>query len=332
MDHERIIHVLNCLTRESDDKNGVTVADIQRYLRENANIDGVSAVTVRRDIDRLTRAGHDIRKTVGAHNTAVYRLYGRGFTFNEIRFLVDSVSINKFLKPAQKQRLIKKFESMCSDQQIRQLVSRISLDSTASPSLDLLGNLDRIHLLIAAHKRINFSYGKFDTKKQVNYYDKRRMMLPVRVIFFNERFYLRCWNEQTGEFRTYRVDRMKDITDGGVSKAKPPKETRYEGFVADIFPPERFETVSFRVRRYLLDEMLEQLGDFASPREDFDDPACAIVRARCGINRQFYLWVMRYGDGIEILSPADVRSGFADMLGDLLKKYSDDRSPLSENL
>ena len=51
MDHERIIHVLNCLTRESDDKNGVTVADIQRYLRENANIDGVSAVTVRRDIE-----------------------------------------------------------------------------------------------------------------------------------------------------------------------------------------------------------------------------------------------------------------------------------------
>lgn len=322
MDHERIIHVLNCLTRESDEKHGVTIADIQRYLRDNANLDGVSAVTVRRDIDRLTRAGHDIQKTAGAHNTALYSLRDRGFTFNEIRFLVDSVSINKFLKPTQKQRLIKKFESMCSEQQIRQLVSRISLDSSASPSLDLLGNLEKIHLLIAGHKRINFSYGKFDTKKQVNYYDKRREMLPVRVICFNERFYLRCWGEQTQEFRTYRVDRMKDITDGGVSKAKPPKENKYEGFVADIFPPERFETVSFRVRRYLLDEMLEQLGETASPRDDFDDPTCAVVRARCGINRQFYLWVMRYGDGVEILAPADVRAGMTEMLSVLMGVYS----------
>ncbi len=322
MDHERIIHVLDCLTRESDESHGVTVADIQRYLRDNANMDGVSPVTIRRDIDRLTGMGHDIIKTAGAHNTAVYSLRDRGFTFNEIRFLVDSVSINKFLSPGQKQALIKKFEGMCSETQIRQLVSRISLDSAASPSLDLLENLEKIHLLIAEHRRINFHYGKFDTKRQVSYYDKRREMLPVRVVYFNERIYLRCWNEEASEYRTYRVDRMKDITGGEVSKAKPPKDKKYEGFVADIFPPERFETVTFRVKRYLLAEMLEQLGGSAKARDDFDDPSCAIVRASCGINRQFYLWVMRYGDGIEIVSPADIRGEFAEMLTGLTKKYS----------
>ncbi|MBR1724996.1 MAG: WYL domain-containing protein [Ruminococcus sp.] len=321
MEHERIIYVLECLSRGSDDKRGVTIADIQQYLRENANLGNVSPLTIRRDIDRLTGIGHDIRRSAGEHNTAYYSLNGNGFTFNEIRFIVDSVSINKFLTPRQKQRLIKKFEGMCSDAQIRQLVSRISLDTNASPSLDLLENLDKIHRLISERRKINFQYGKFDTHKQVNYYDKRRDMLPVRVVYSNERIYLRCWNSDRDEFRTYRVDRMKNITGGEVAKAKPPKDARYDGFVADIFPPERFETVTLRVKRYLLDEMLEQFGEFAGVRDDFDSPDCAVVRARCGINRQFYLWLMRYGDGIEVISPADVREGFAEQLKLIVEKY-----------
>ena len=31
------------------------------------------------------------------HNTAYYALIDKGFSFNEIRFIVDSISINKFL-------------------------------------------------------------------------------------------------------------------------------------------------------------------------------------------------------------------------------------------
>lgn len=91
----------------------------------------------------------------------------------------------------------------------------------------------------------------------------------------------------------------------------------------DVFPPERFETVTFKVKRYLLDEMLEQLGDTVSSRDDFDDADHAIVRATCGINKQFYLWVMRYGDAIEITAPAENRKGFADELKKVSEMYSD---------
>ena len=69
--------------------------------------------------------------------------------------------------------------------------------------------------------------------------------------------------------------------------------------------------------------MLEQLGDTVSSRDDFDDADHAIVRATCGINKQFYLWVMRYGDAIEITAPADIRQGFADELKKVSEIYSD---------
>ncbi len=323
MDHERIIHILNYLTRATDDKHGVTIREIQDHLANYFGMDSVSVLTIRRDIERLETMGYDIRKTNGAHNTAYYTLKGSGFTVGELRFLVDSVSINKFLSSRQKQELIKKFKSMCSDSEIRNLISRIEINDIGRIQRDLLGNLDTIHRLIAEHRKINFSYGKFNTDKQVKYYDKYRNMLPVKVMYKNERFYLRCFNEETEQFRTYRVDRIKNILGGEVSKAKPPQEEKVRGFVADVFSIERFEIVTFKIKRYLLDEMLEQLGDTVSSRDDFDSKDYAVVRANCGINKQFYLWVMHYGDGIEITAPKDIRQGFAEEVKKVSEMYSD---------
>ena len=53
------------------------------------------------------------------HNTAYYALIDKGFSLNEIRFIVDSISINKFLTAKQKPQLIKKVVGMCSDAEIR---------------------------------------------------------------------------------------------------------------------------------------------------------------------------------------------------------------------
>lgn len=85
-------------------------------------------VTIRRDLDRLTAMGNNIQKENREHNTAYYALIGKGFSFNEIRFIVDSITINKFMTTSQKQTLIKKFEGMCSDTELRQLISRIVLN------------------------------------------------------------------------------------------------------------------------------------------------------------------------------------------------------------
>lgn len=322
MEHERIIYIYDYLCRNTDEEHSATCRDIQNYLSETANLTDVSPLTIRRDIDRLCAAGNNIRRTAGPHNTAMYCLIDKGFTFNEIRFMVDSVSINKFLTTEQKKKLIHKFEGMCTDTEIRSLVSRISLNSAAAPSLDLLENLDKIHRIISEHRKINFKYGKFDTKKQMNYYSKSREMIPVRVVYFDEHFYLRCFNEESEQFRTYRIDRMKDIVSGGRSRKKIPEEKKYSGFVADMFAPDRFEYVTLRVKRYLLDEMLEQLGEYGSFRDDADNPESVLVRANVGINDRFLLWVLKYGEGVEIVEPASVRKDFTDLLQKISEMYS----------
>ena len=321
MEHERIICVLEYLSRYSDENHYVSIKDIQDYVANTGTLSYPAEVTIRRDIDRLTSMGNNIVKKSRDHNKAYYALIDKGFSFNEIRFIVDSISINKFLTSKQKRQLIKKFECMCSDAEIRQLISRITLNEKCSPSLDLIENLDLIHRLIADRRKINFEYGKYDTDKKIKYYKKKRNLLPVRVIYFDERFYLRCYNEETEAWRTYRIDRMKDIEKGNVSRHRIPKETKQEGFVTDMFEPEYYETVTLKIRKYLLDDMMEHFGEYASIIRHTDDGESVNISVRVGINRRFYLWVMKYGDGIELLSPSNLRADFLTEVRKMLGAY-----------
>lgn len=320
MEHERILHILDYLTRCTDDTKQVTVRNIQEHLAESCNLRNVSAITVRRDIDRLIASGHDIQITHGAHNTACYSLRSKKFTFNEIRFIVDSISINKFLTDFQKQKLIKKFEGLCSAAEVRQLISRITLNSQAMPSMDLLENLEKVHSIISEGRKLNFEYGKYDVQRHVNYYHKRRELIPCRVVYFNERFYLKCLDEETGTPRTYRIDRMRSITAGDKFRRKAALPEP-EGVVLDIFEPERFAYVTLRVKRILLDDMLEQFGKYAFVREDKTSPAWVEVQVKIGICPSFYRWVMRYEADMEIVAPADIREEFLQTLEGVRKIY-----------
>lgn len=321
MDQERIIYIFDYLSRYTGENKAVTIKDIQHHLANVCNLSRVNDVTIRRDLDRLTSAGNHIVKYSGEHNTAYYALIDKGFSFNEIRFIVDSISINKFLTSKQKRQLIKKFEGMCSDAEIRQLISRITLNDKCSPSLDLLENLDLIHKLIADRRKINFEYGKYDTDKRIKYYKKKRDLLPVRVVYFNERIYLKCYNEADERWRIYRVDRMRSIVGGDVSHTRLPKEKRPEGFVTDMFEPEYFEYVTLKVKRYLLDDMLEHFGDYASISPYSETDESVTITVHVGVNQRFFLWVMSYGDGIELLSPVKTRSEYLAEVRKMLGAY-----------
>ena len=319
MEHERIIYILEYLTSHTDEKKKVTIRDIQNYLASQTNLGDVSALTIRRDISRLQTTGHNIQVSRGAHNTAEYYLIKKGFTFNEIRFIVDSVSINKFLSDGQKQRLIKKFEGLCSAEEVHQLISQIALNSQASPSLNLLENLEKVHKIISQKRKINFEYGKYDTHKQIHYYSKRRDMIPCKVIYFNERFYLKCLEEASQNVRTYRIDRMKRITAGEQTAVKA-FLSRPDGVVLDIFEPEEFTFITLKIKRFLLDDMLEQFGRYASVL-DSDSPETILIRAKIGIGHGFYRWVMKYGSDMEIIAPEHVRAEFAEKLCAVAELY-----------
>ena len=73
----------------------------------------------------------------------------------------------------------------------------------------------------------------------------------------------------------------------------------------------------------LLDDMLEQLGAYASAQDDPDNSGFVLVRARIGINDSFHRWVMKYGGNVEILRPENLRREFAEKVAELYRQYWD---------
>lgn len=219
-----------------------------------------------------------------------------------------------------KKTLIKKFEGMCSDAEIRQLISRIKLNDRCTSSLDLINNLGIIHSLIAEKRKIIFGYGKIDINNQMRYYYKKREVIPVTVIYFHEHYYLQCFNEADSKWRTYRVDRMKDIKGGEKSAVKLPKEEKEKAFVTDMFAPNYYEHITLRVKRYLLDDMIENFGDLALVRDD-DTEGYVRIKVKVGINWKFYLWLMKYDDDVELVAPAKERAEFLEQVRKMLQNY-----------
>lgn len=318
----RILYVLDYLSRYTDAEKGATLKQIQAYLQNETNLGAVSPLSIRRDIDEIDAMGYTVDVQKGAHNTAYYHMRDRGFTFNEIRFLVDSVSINKFLNNEQKQRLFRKFEVLRSQSEVRKLVGRITLSEVAPPSLDLLDNLECVHQIIAEKRKINFKYGKYNLHRVIEYYDKKRDLIPCQVVYTNERFYLRAISEDTGSVRNYRIDRMQKITAGDKIRELP-KLPKPEGISVDIFTPSTYADVRLRVRRVLLDDMIEQLGGSASVREDPEHPDFILVRAKIGISCGLYRWIMRNGADMEVLAPESLRQEIAKRLRAAADLYVD---------
>ena len=87
-----------------------------------------------------------------------------------------------------------------------------------------------------------------------------------------------------------------------------------------MFAPEYFTVVTLRVKKYLLDEMRENFGDYASILHD-EDADYVRIRVRVGINRKFYLWLMQYGDGVELVSPVKERAEYLEEVRKMLRAY-----------
>ena len=71
----------------------------------------------------------------------------------------------------------------------------------------------------------------------------------------------------------------------------------------------------------MLDDMLEHFRDYASISPYSETDESVTITVHVGINQRFYLWVMSYGDGIELLSPVKTRSEYLAEVRKMLGAY-----------
>ena len=168
-------------------------------------------------------------KVVRAIHRQGFRLQQRHYNFSDIRLLMECVYAAKFISQKQADRLSKIVGEFVSDYQAAKikhdafLVGREKTNNEAV--LGFISTInDAMSKMLDGEKhvpeKISFKYIKYDIDHMdtTSYRRKgeRYEVSPYRLLINEGNYYLLAYNEQYQGMRTYRLDRMKDVAEGGV--------------------------------------------------------------------------------------------------------------------
>lgn len=298
MSLDRLIGILAVLLREER----ATAGDLAARFE-------VSARTIRRDVDRLCRAGIPLTTSRGL---------GGGISIME-GYAVDRTVLTDADCGAILAGL-RSLDSVSGTSYYRQLMERLPQGNAAAMDDCVMIDLaswygpvlgPRLELLKGACARrelVAFTYCAPSG-------DSRRAVEPCRLVFRWSSWYLWGWCREREDFRLFKLNRMLDLELTG--ERFPPRAVPSPITPADRVYPARLKAV---VR--FQPEARWRLVDEYGRRSFIEEPdGCLLFQAGFPGQEELLHWLLTFGSMAELLEPEPLREELHDLAKKICEKY-----------
>ena len=326
---QKILYIMKYFLERTDEEYGVTVADILEYLESFDII--AERKSIYNDIETLRDFGMDIVKAKSGKIT-LFSLASREFEIQELKLLVDAVQCSRFITQKKSRELIRKIESLTSENQAKSLHRQVIVANRVKTSNEeIYRNIDSINRAINNRKKIGFYYTQWavsraGTKKIVR--ERRRrgqryIMTPKALTWDDENYYLIAYDKDADILKHFRVDKMEDIS---VEEARADTGVAIDKFDLAAYTKQVFgmyggELVNVKLRfdDSLIGVVVDRFSDkvFISPNSD----GTFTVTAEVMLSPQFFGWLFSFGGQARLMSPKSAKNKFCAYLEEVNANY-----------
>lgn len=343
----KIFYVLDELRENSRAKSET---DESRYLSANCLIDRLNEkynLTADRKsiynyIESLSKYGYEIQKSKrGYYLVEHYDGYDEQnkFELPELKLIVDALSASRFISAKKTDSIISKLKCLLPESGTSLENRRVYQEKQIkADNFSVIYSIDAIHSAITSDKKISFHYRhtiieetgfskRLVSESKLDDLGTKKVYVqsPFALIWKNEYYYCLCYDSESKIPRTFRVDRMNDVTvlyEGsrdGKDFFKGLSISDYTNTAFSMFSGEKVNVV-LRVNNELAGVIADRFGKdiYISDDDDENFFRCSVSVQK---SEQFFSWLSGFGRNLELVFPKDIRNEYIDYIRNILNGY-----------
>ncbi len=319
----KLCRLAQIMLERTDEDHYITMPEIMSALGEyDITAERRSIYQDLRDLEAL---GIEVEGEP-AGNRYHYHVISRPFELPELKLLVDAIQSSKFITERKTNELIKKLERLLSKYDAMKLQRQVYVSGRIKTMNEsIYYTVDAIHNAISENKKIRFQYFQWNIKKEMElrhngaYYQ----ISPWGLSWDNENYYLVGYDSGAEQIRHYRVDKMLHIQmteeeREGKRFFKKLDMAEYSRKSFGMFGGEE-QGVKLLVENRLAGVIIDRFGKdimmIPADKENFT------VKVDVRVSRQFLGWIFSLGEGVKIISPAEVVEQMQEEIRRLTRQY-----------
>ncbi len=268
----------------------------------------------------------------------------RNYELDDIRLLAECVYAAKFINEGQAKRLVDEVSKMGSYFEAEAIQHDAFLtDRVKTINKSVLNNISTINSAMSKAidgqphipEKITFKYLKYSISDLSQQVERKPGAIykvnPFGLMINDGNYYLLAVDDKSGERRTYRVDRMKNVSLTGEEREGDEEFRKidirtYAQRTFSMYEGKQ-EHVTMQFITTLLDTVVERFGTSREVQYFAKGEKYFTVTADVKITDQFFGWMLGFGRKAFIVSPKHVVNEFTDYLDkvrSMYKEHADD--------